>query len=270
MTITNSGDASLLLTSVTTSGDFIAINNCGAFLVGQTTCAINVAYVPHSTGAATGTLTITDNDRTQTVMLNGSGLAPAGVSLTPFTLGFGNVGLGHASTQTVTLTNNGGSSLNINSAIVSGDYALASNACPSILTAGNACALTITFDPTAAGLRSGTLTVIDSATTSPQTVPLSGTGVDFSFVVGSSVSQTVSSTGGSAGYSLLVTPAAGLTGTLALTCTGAPTNASCIANPAMADLSVPTTQIQVDVSTAVGHHAAPGLPGRLGLACCCR
>ncbi len=120
----------------------------------------------------------------------------------------------------------------------------------------------ITFAPTAAGLRSGTLTVTDNAASSPQTVPLTGTGVQFSFAAGSSTSQTVSSSGGIAGYRLLLTPASGMTGTLALTCTGAPMNASCIVDPATAELSVPSTQIQVNVSTAVGH-AAPGVPGPL-------
>jgi hypothetical protein len=265
VTITNSGDVSLLLTSVTTSGDFIAVNNCGAFLVAQTTCAISVAYVPHSTGVAMGTLTITDNNRTQTVTLNGTGLAPAGVSLTPFTLGFGNVGLGHASTQTVTLTNNGGSSLNISGTTASGDYAIISNACSSTLAASAACVLTIRFAPTGTGLRSGALTVTDSAASSPQTVPLSGTGVDFSFAADSSTSQTVSGTGGTAGYALLVTPASGITGTVALTCTGAPVNAVCTVDPATADLAVSSTLIQVDVSTGVSHHAVPGLPGVLVL-----
>lgn len=264
VTITNSGDVSLLLASVTASGDFTDVNNCGAFLVAQTTCAISVAYVPHSTGAVTGMLTITDNDRTQIVTLNGIGVAPPGVSLTPFTLGFGNVGVGHAGTQTVTLTNNGGSALNISSANVSGDYSLVSNACPSVLTASAACALTIRFTPTGTGLRSGTLTVTDSAASSPQTVPLSGTGVDFSFAAGSSTSQTVSSTGGTAGYGLLIIPGSGITGMLTVTCTDAPVNASCIAGPGTADLSVSSTLIQVNVSTAVSHHAVPGLPGALG------
>jgi hypothetical protein len=266
VSIINSGDVSLQVTSVTASGDFTAVNGCGAFLVAHSSCTISVAYVPRSVGAATGTLSITDLNRTQSVALNGTGLVPAGVSLTPFTLGFGNVGLGLVSApQTVMLTNNGGSPLSIGGVTISGDYAISGNTCPATLAAGNACALTITFTPTGAGLRSGMLTVTDNAATSPQTIPLAGTGVAFSFVVGSSVSQTVSSTGGSAGYSLLVTPAAGLTGMLALTCTGAPTNASCIVNPATADLSVPTTQIQVDVSTAVGHHAVPGVPGSLGM-----
>jgi len=261
VTLTNTGDVSLQITSVAiASGDFTAVNGCGAFLAAHSSCTLSVAYVPRSIGAGAGVLSITDVNRTQTVSLSGTGLAPAGVSLTPFTLGFGSAGLGLVSApQTVTLSNNGGSPLTISGVSISGDYALTGNNCTSTLAASNACALTIIFAPTGTGLRSGTLTVTDNAATSPQMVPLTGTGVQFSFAMGSSASQTVSSNGGTAGYSLMLTPASGLAGTLTLTCTGAPTNASCIVDPATADLSVSATQIQVDVSTAVGH-AAPGVP----------
>jgi len=264
--VTNSGDLSLQLTSVAATGDFTAVSNCGAFLIAHTTCAISVAYVPRSTGAAAGMLSIADLNRTQTVALSGTGLAPAGVSLTPFTLDFGNVGLGHASAEeTVTLTNNGGSPLTIGSMAISGDYSVVGNNCPTILAASNACTLMIRFAPTGSGLRTGTLTVADNAASSPQTVPLSGTGVEFSFAVNSSTSQTVSTLGGTAGYSILITPAGGLTGALALACTGAPANANCIVTPATADLSMASTLIQVNVSTAVKHSAVPGLPGALWL-----
>jgi hypothetical protein len=211
-------------------------------------------------------LSITDINRTQTVALRGTGLAPPGVSLTPFTLGFGNVGLGHASaTQAVILTNNGGSPLTISSAAISGDYSVVSNNCPSILAANNACTLMVSFAPTASGLRTGTLSVADNAASSPQAVPLSGTGVEFSFALSSSVSQTVSTLGGTAGYSILITPTGGITGTLALACTGVPANASCSIAPATVDLSVAMTLIQVNVSTAVKHSAVPGLPVALWL-----
>src|SRR5262249_30988258 len=43
--------------------------------------------------------------------------------------------------------------------------------------AGASCSISVTFTPTATGARSGTLSVSDNATGSPQTVGLSGTGV---------------------------------------------------------------------------------------------
>jgi len=47
---------------------------------------------------------------------------------------------------------------------------------PATLAAGNACSISITFAPTALGVRNGNLTVVDSGTSSPQLVSLTGTG----------------------------------------------------------------------------------------------
>jgi hypothetical protein len=44
------------------------------------------------------------------------------------------------------------------------------------------CQITVTFTPTATGNRTGTITIADSSSGSPQTVTLSGMGTDFSIV----------------------------------------------------------------------------------------
>jgi hypothetical protein len=51
------------------------------------------------------------------------------------------------------------------------------NNCTSIAVGGS-CAVTVTFRPTAAGIRTGTLTVTGNANNSPTTVALSGSGID--------------------------------------------------------------------------------------------
>ena len=77
--LTNSGDVALTLVSANiSSGPFTAVNGCGASLTAHSTCAINVAFVPTTTGAANGVLTATDQFRSQTVSLSGTGVAPAG------------------------------------------------------------------------------------------------------------------------------------------------------------------------------------------------
>jgi hypothetical protein len=280
VTLTNSGDVALTLITVSATGDFTAVNGCGSSLGAHSSCAISVTYVPRSTGAESGTLTVTDVTRSQTVTLSGTGLAPAGVSLTPVRLSFGSLGVGRVSgPQTVTLTNNGGSPLTVGTTAISGDYALASNSCPATLAANAACALVVEFAPTATGTRAGTLSVSDSAASSPQTVPLTGTGVDFSFVAEGSTTQTVSGNGGTGGYGILLTPASGVSGTVTVTCGGAPANTLCSVSPATADLSQAATLIQVNISTAVAHSrwwpvAAMLLPiclltrRRVALLCC--
>jgi hypothetical protein len=97
------------------------------------------------------------------------------VTLSPSSLTFGGQLVGTTSTpQTVTLTNNGSNSVTGISISVSGDFAQSSSSCGSSLVANSSCTINVTFTPTAAGTRTGTLTVNDSAGT--QTTSLTGSG----------------------------------------------------------------------------------------------
>ena len=81
--------------------------------------------------------------------------------------------------QSVTLTNSGNATLIVSSTIVSGgDFSLVSTTCNAglALSPGASCAATARFAPTAAGARSGTLTIAHNATPSSTAVSLSGTG----------------------------------------------------------------------------------------------
>ncbi len=252
VTLTNAGDAPLtLISGQITSGDFTVTNRCGNSLNGHASCALAVAYVPKNVGTQTGILTVTDQFRSQTVLLNGFGLAPPGVSLAPISpLDFGALGVGGTSAaQTVTLTNNGGVTLSVASTVVSGDFAIANSTCGSTVAVGTACTLQVVFQPKLGGPRTGALTVTDNAPTPTQSLTLTGTGVDFSLAAGNS-SVTVTS-GSSAVYSLLVSSAAGVPGTAALTCTGAPINATCLIVPASVPLGAGTVTAVVTVATGV-------------------
>ena len=55
-TLTNTGEAAVNVTSITTMGAFSASNNCGSSLAIGATCAINVVFTPTAVGAATGQL----------------------------------------------------------------------------------------------------------------------------------------------------------------------------------------------------------------------
>jgi hypothetical protein len=67
------------------------------------------------------------------------------------------------------------------------------------------CTLSVTFKPTAAGTRTGAVTIADDAVGRLQTGALTGTGENFTFTAppGSSTSATVSP-GGTATYTLSV------------------------------------------------------------------
>ena len=136
ITLTNSGDLPLtLIAAQITSGDFTVVNACGNSLNPHSTCSINVAFQPKSVGAITGVLTVSDQYRSQTIALSGTGVAPPGVSLSPVsTITFPATGVGvTAAAQTVTLTNNGGVPLLVQSIAITGDFLIVpgSNTCGS-------------------------------------------------------------------------------------------------------------------------------------------
>ncbi len=270
VTLTNTGDNALTLIAVQVSGgNFTAANGCGVVLNGHSSCAIQVASDPAAVGATAGVLTVSDQFRSQTVMLSGSGLAPPGVSLSPaggLTFPATGVMLTSAA-QTVTLSNQGGSPLALGGVTASGDFSVpaASNTCGSSVAAGAACSFEVVFAPTAAGALTGSISVADNAAGSPQTIPLQGTGVDFTLNANGASSVTVTS-GESAVYPLLLSSAAGVPGSAALTCTGVPADATCLVVPSSAPLGGSTTltaTVETGVTaSAASNRAPPDASGR--------
>ncbi len=232
VTLSNSGTAPLSIAGIAVTGDFSQTNNCGSSLAVGANCAIQVTFSPTSAGTLTGTLSASDNasGRPQNVALSGTGTAP-GAALAPASLGFGNQGVGTTSgAEMVTLSNPGNAALSITSIAVSGDFA-ESNNCGSNLAAGSNCSIQVTFSPTATGTRSGTLAVTDSASGSPQTVALTGTGVTAFSVSANSDATTVTAGTNQATFQLAVSSSYGFDGSVSLACSDvAP--ASCSFNPA--------------------------------------
>ncbi len=249
VTLSNSGTATLSISSVAVTGDFVQTNTCGTGLAAAAKCVISVAFTPTAAGSRTGTLTITDNagGSPQTIALSGAGVAPGAtapaVTLSPTSLTFAPQTDGTTSTaQAVTLTNSGTATLAITSLTASGDFALTQN-CGTSVTAGASCTLSVTFTPTAAGTRTGTVTITDNANGSPQTVALSGGGeaVSLSTV---STGITIPSAGGSGTAAIQLSSVNGFTGTVNLTCAvtylgqGTPTSPpTCSLSPAQAQVT---------------------------------
>jgi hypothetical protein len=75
----------------------------------------------------------------------------------------------------VTLTNTGTLSVTVSSISTTGAFT-ESNNCPSSLTEFQSCQIQVQFTASARGTQFGKLTVTDTATNSPQSVKLSGTG----------------------------------------------------------------------------------------------
>ncbi len=75
--------------------------------------------------------------------------------------------------QTVTLTNDGTSALSITSIKMSGQFQM-STTCGSTLAAGENCSISSLFKPRAAGTFTGSIEIVDSASSKPQFVDLTG------------------------------------------------------------------------------------------------
>lgn len=187
VTLTNGNAAAITISSLTLSGvnpgDFsIFSKTCGLTLAPSASCTANVIFGPTATGTRTATLNFTDSDTNspQTVAL--SGLGASGVVAASVTgLTFPNTTVGSSSpSQSVSLTNGLSSSIAISSVIVTeagaGDFVVSATTCGASLGVSASCSATIVFKPTAAGARGATLTFADSASNSPQSVALSGTG----------------------------------------------------------------------------------------------
>jgi hypothetical protein len=88
------------------------------------------------------------------------------------------VNLSVISSQNVTLTNAGNSSVSISSVSISG-AGFGASGVPTglILSPGQTASLNVTFDPAATGSVTGSVTVASSATNSPDKITLSGTGI---------------------------------------------------------------------------------------------
>jgi hypothetical protein len=245
LTLTNSGDVALtLIAAQVTSGDFTVANACGNSLNPHSTCAINVMFQPQSLGTETGSLTLSDQYRTQSVALSGVGTPPPGVSLSPiFVLNFPTTGVGQTSLpQTVTLTNNSNQPLQVQNTAITGDFNIlpGSNTCGAVLAANTACTMQLVFAPTIGGARTGTLTVTHNAPNSPQILHLTGAAVNFSLSPDGDTTVTVNN-GDNAIFPLLFTSSTNISGNAAFTCTGAPLNAQCSITPSTTPLNTTAT-----------------------------
>ncbi|MBK8324648.1 MAG: choice-of-anchor D domain-containing protein [Betaproteobacteria bacterium] len=161
--------------SVTSGG---AGNVAGALVAPGASCNLVVDFTPAATGAKFGWLTVTSNDTSGSVALQGNNGI---LTVTPASADFGSVAMGGTSaTVTFTATNDGSSNLTLGSFNLSGanaaSFAVTGGTCTTGATLAPAasCTITLTFSPAAGGGYSANLTVSSNATN--ETVALTGTG----------------------------------------------------------------------------------------------
>jgi hypothetical protein len=160
--------AAQLDASSTVAGAFVYSPAAGTILAtGSQT--LSVTFTPSDTTgytAATATVTLTVNQATSTLSINAT------------SVGFGNVELNTAATQSVTLTSIGTVPVTVNSATLTGTgFSLPGIAFPVTLSPSQAVTLNVQFDPAAVGAAAGQLTIVSNSSIGAKAaISISGTG----------------------------------------------------------------------------------------------
>lgn len=195
VTITNTGTSSLTIEDISLTGDTanfsIRGNTCtrNPIEAGER-CSVTVGFIPQSARNYTANLVITDNavNSPRSIRLTGRGTrvetpvdppvdAP---EVTPNPLQFDDQDIGTAQQQSLTLTNRSNASIRVESVSMpqNGDFGIVDESCTGgSLSPGGTCTITVGFTPQEPGDRSTTITIRDTATGSPRTVNVTGTGV---------------------------------------------------------------------------------------------
>jgi hypothetical protein len=176
VTLTNHDAAPLLISAVSTVGDFSQTNNCGSSVAAGASCNIVVTLTPTGSGTRLGNLWITSNDpgSPQTVRLNGTANS---LSTLPTKLNFGNQTINTTSAPiALTLSNDSNGVLDIGSITTASPYAQTNN-CGTSIPANSTCTVNVTFTPLSVGSKASRITITTSGYDSPKVVSLSGTGV---------------------------------------------------------------------------------------------
>jgi len=180
-TIKNTGGASATITAVTATGTGFTVSGITlpVTLGSGQTVTFNVTFAPQSAGTFSGNVAVSSNAQNPTlnIPLSGTAVTAGDLTASPTSINFGNVLIGDATSQIVTLKNTGGENVNVTAASITGaGMSYSGLSLPLTLTPNQSTTFSVTFEPAAAGAVNGTmsLTVSGSANVS---IPLSGTGV---------------------------------------------------------------------------------------------
>ncbi|HEX9111249.1 MAG TPA: choice-of-anchor D domain-containing protein [Terriglobales bacterium] len=185
-TLSNNTAASVTISSISGSSTDLQVLGISQPLVlgaGQSV-PFSVKFQPSATGNLSRTISLLGSNSNVIVSLTASGTSttptstgPGQLSLTPSSVAFGSIKAGSSKTNSVTLSNSGGTDLTVNQATLSGAGFSTSNlSLPLTLHAGGTASLSVTFAPTGSGSFTGKVTFATSPS-GDVVLPLSGTGI---------------------------------------------------------------------------------------------
>ena len=180
VTLTNTSTVSMTLSSFTVSGPFTQTNNCSGTLAAGTSCTMTVSFQPTAAGTINGTISILHSGVGSPQVVPLVGISQDIFQLNPTTVQFAQQQVGTSVIGYGGMGNYANyGSITVNSVTVQGsDFKLSKNGCPSIFPPYLGCGdIEISFTPSQTGLRTGTLAVLASDSSSAHVATLQGTGV---------------------------------------------------------------------------------------------
>lgn len=181
-TVMNTGTASVTISGDSISGKGFTLGGITVPMIlasGKSTSFV-VRFAPTSVATDSGTVSLTTNAAGGWLRMSVAGVGVAAsrtLTATPSTVNFGNVSDGSSANATVAIKNTGNSSLSISKVTLSGaGFGATGLQSGEVLTAGETASLDVTFAPGTSGNASGTISVASTASNSPTTIALSGTG----------------------------------------------------------------------------------------------
>jgi len=180
-TLTNSSGSSVTITQALAGGAGFSVSGLSLpiTLAGGQSTTFNVVFTPQSAGSVSGNLAVVSNasNPTLNIPLAGSAVQPGILTPTLPSINFGSVQVGHDRSVSETITNTGGSDVNISQAQATGTgFSVSGINPPLTLTAGQSITFNVLFTPPAAASDSGNLAITSDASNPTLNISLSGIG----------------------------------------------------------------------------------------------
>ena len=185
-TVTNTGGAPLAISSVqiigAQAGAFSTSDDTcsGAMLNPGGTCSVGVAFSPTTAGSYEATLQVSDDATGSPQSATVEGFSAEPVTVSPDGLSFGDITFDTTSAaQTVVVLDSGTAAVTVNHLTLTGaqpsNFGIVGDACTGVtLQPNDSCTVGVDFTPLTAGNDTASMSVVDTANTSPQPIALQG------------------------------------------------------------------------------------------------
>ncbi len=196
LVLANTQKWSVSIAGLGISGNGFSISGPGLPLTlsaGQSV-SYNVTFTPPTTGTDGGSIVVQGPGLT--IPLTGTATSLGTLTIAPSALNFGDITVGNSGNQPLALSATGGSVTISSSASSNAQFALAGASFPLTIPAGQSVSLDVVFTPINSGVVSGTLAFASNAANSTSSEPLTGTGTAPVYTVGLSWTASTSSVTG--------------------------------------------------------------------------